>query len=129
MKRTLLTTLCALALAMQANAGDYKYLVLEKTDGTQKVLSTTALEMTFSDGNLVTNGGETIAVSQLSKMYFSMTTGISELKGDAETEVSVFSIGGSQIGTFRNLSEARATLGKGVYVMKQNGQTYKYVIR
>lgn len=69
MKRILLLMVSYL-LFQSVKADDYSYLIVQKTDGTGVSLDVDQLSMTFSGGYLVA-GDNQLAVSELSKMFFS----------------------------------------------------------
>ena len=74
MKRAL--TAILLAGILTAQAADYQYLTIEKTDGTALSLPAIGLTISYADNNLTAvNGteGTTIAMSDVNCMYFSET--------------------------------------------------------
>ena len=83
MKRTAFIAML-MAGTLTAQADNFTYLTIEKTDGTAQSLTAVGLTISYSEGNLVaTNGTEsaTIALADVSRMYFSneqATTGISK---------------------------------------------------
>ena len=130
MKRMLFSILL-LGGFIATQAAGYDYLVLEKTDGTTLSLTATGLTITFSDGNLVASDGTNIALTSLTKMYFSDTSGIRQMtvKG-AQGTLQAFTVSGRQMGTFANLDEATGALPKGIYVIKDSsGNTHKIAVR
>ncbi len=124
-----------LMTGMTASAYDYPYLAFETTSGTVQTVSVESLSITISDGNLVvTNGSGTVTftLSDLSKMYFSdeeqEASGIQEVE-TTSGKVQIFSLTGLAMGTFESLSQARASLRNGVYVVKSNDKSYKINIK
>ena len=76
-------------------------------------------------------GTESFTLSDLSKMYFSQsneTAGIAGTDTDNE-EISVFTIGGLHMGTFQSVSEAKASIKPGIYVMKTKSKTLKTIVK
>ena len=118
-------------MAITANAGDYKYLILESNDGTTYSMTAQGLTLTFKDGNLVSTDGTTIPLSSLAKMYFSDASGISTLSNTTdESQVIIYTISGSVAGIYNDLSSAVANLTKGVYIIKKNdGSIIKYLAK
>ena len=118
-------------MAITANAGDYKYLILESNDGTTYSMTAQGLTLTFKDGNLVSTDGTTIPLSSLAKMYFSDASGISTLSSTTdESQVIIYTISGSVAGIYNDLSSAVANLTKGVYIIKKNdGSIIKYLAK
>ena len=77
--KKLLVSLITLCFAFTVNANDYKYLSFELADGSVQSLSVTDLTLTFSNGNLVSSDGTIIPLANLTKMFFSETSGITTL--------------------------------------------------
>ena len=130
--RRVLTIMAAVAFCMLTHAADYKYLVIETNDGTAYSLTAIGQTITFPNGNLVSSDGTTIPLTALSKMYFSETSGISEMNSTsaAEGSVTVYTTTGALIGMFDNAAAAKNTLRKGVYVMKSsNGVSTKMAVK
>ena len=122
--------LALLAGSLQVSANDYKYLVLEQSDGTTIDLTSEGLVMTFADGKLVANDGTAVALSSLSQMYFSKEpTGIEEVVAENGGPVAVYSITGAYVGRYADARLARLSLPKVVYMMKSNGKTQRIAIR
>jgi hypothetical protein len=80
---------------------------------------------------VVTNGDgtQTFTLSDLSKMYFSQTAGINDIRDDNGQAVEVFHLSGQRVGSFIDLRSARQQLEKGIYIVKSNGQTSKISIQ
>ena len=117
-----------LSLVLAVHAETYDYLVLEKTDGTSVTFTAVGLSFTFSDGNLVTNEGTTLPVKELSKMYFSNTSGIRTL--DLPTSVATaWTTTGIHMGTFNSHEEALSQLPKGIYIIKSSAGTIKTIVK
>ncbi len=129
MKRLLLTvSLLAILGGMQA--ADYKYLVLEQTDGTTVDLPTENLSLTFSGGNLVASNGTTLPVASLAQMFFSKDpTGIEEIADKGRLSVLVYTPEGHFAGRFDTLDQARWNLKKGIYIVKKNNETLKIAVK
>lgn len=113
MKRILLLLMSYLFL-QSVKADDYSYLIVQKTDGTGVSLDVDQLSMTFSGGYLVA-GDMQIAVSELSKMFFS--------NDESEGQVSYERITISEAGqatycsdkalNFKNLTSLKAYVATG----------------
>jgi hypothetical protein len=132
--KKLLLLFAMLALAStNIFAGDYDYLTVQKTDGSQVSFTSTGLTITFSGGNLVAtqNGTSTnLTLTDLSKMFFaSSPTGIENVETTAATKAIVYSIDGVKIGTFDNAATLGSQLKKGVYIVKANGKTTKITVK
>lgn len=131
MKRILLTATCVIGLTT-AKAYDYPYLVFQTVDGTATAVDVNDLTIAVNGSSIVvTNGSGTQAftLSELSKMYFSATAGISEVQSDKEQAVEVYSLSGQSLGTYDDLSTARQQLERGIYIVKANGKTSKISIQ
>lgn len=122
-------------MALSAWAADYDYLVFRSSDGTETALSVSQLKITFADGQLVAVNSETnqtFNLTSLSKMYFSQAvpTGVERQQlVDDDAAVEVFALSGVSMGRFERLDEARQRLQSGVYVVKQNGKTFKIAVK
>jgi len=125
-KRLILSTIL-LGAALTANAEDYAYLNIVKSDGTGISLSATEATLTFSEGYLVA-GNERILLSELKKMLFSNapigTTAISSLETNDGFSLNdtdaIYDLKGRQI---------TGTLNKGMYIIKKGNTTKKIIIR
>ena len=120
---------------MAAQAVDYQYLNIEKTDGTAQSLTAVGLNITYKDGCLVaTNGSETatFALTDISRMFFSNTkdvTAIADITTIADDgEAAVFDLAGRQVAEGR-LQEVKPQLRKGVYIVKLNSKTLKVQVK
>ena len=92
MKKTLLLFF-VLSQYLAAGAVTYDYLTFDQSNGTSTSVPTEGLTITFNNGNLVASDGTTIALSSISKMYFSDTSSIHyQSTTIAEGPVDVFSI-------------------------------------
>ncbi len=132
-KNTLLLILVALLSFQDMWADDYGYLTFTFNNGNEQSIATSGLKMTFA-GNTVTiqQGGATttMSVSELQKMYFSAEpSGIGKVTQETTGPVRVFTLTGTEMGLFANLNEAQARLPRGIYVMKQQGQTIKLTVK
>ena len=135
MKRLFIIFILCAAFSLSIQAGDYTYLAFRCNDGTEISLSVSNLKITFSNGQLVAVNSETnqtFSLSDLNKMYFtnSAITNIEEvLPTDLDTEVEIFTTSGVIKGRYNNLYQARQTLSKGVYIVKQSEKTYKIAVK
>ena len=135
MKRLFIIFILCAAFSLSIQASDYTYLAFRCNDGTEISLSVGNLKITFSNGQLVAVNSETnqtFSLSDLNKMYFtnSAITNIEEvLPTDLDTEVEIFTTSGVSKGRYNNLNQARQTLTKGVYIVKQSEKTYKIAVK
>ena len=128
-----------LAGTLAAQAADYEYLTIEKSDGTAQSLTAVGLKITFSNGNLMATSGTeraTIALSDLSRMYFSNTkeaTAIDNLQMDdlqsaADKDIEIYDLQGRRIkGQIGKSSNSQ--MPKGIYLVKQNNKTKKVQVK
>ena len=112
-------------LGTSAMADDFHYLTFETTDGAKASVEISALSMTI-DGTTLVAGNQTFPLSNLSKMYFSVSdetsssTGIRQLDNLNSQEIlAVYDLQGHKI--------AKEQMKKGVYIVKTQGGTYKIV--
>ncbi len=133
MKKIVLFLITAVA-SIGASAQTYSYLTFSETSGTETSISVSGLSITYSNGNMIaTNsaGTTTIALTSLSKMYFSetATVGIVINKASKAQPVTVYSVSGVKIGSFTNATALKAALRQGVYVIEANGETSKILVK
>ena len=137
MKRVVFTTMM-MAGMLTAQADNFTYLTIEKTDGTAQSLTAVGLNLSYSGGNLIaTNGTEsaTIALTEVSRMYFSneqaATTGISTVNTNTQQPTSnilpdgIYNLQGHRVA---ELSQ-RSTLRKGIYIIVENAQSKKIQVK
>lgn len=122
MRKLLLLT--ALALGMEAYAGDYSYLTFETTDGSKVSVEAAGLDITIS-GTTLTAGGKAFELDNLSKMYFStenVSAGIESISAsDADEWTAVYDLNGREV--------SKERMSKGVYLVKGKNKSYKMVVR
>ena len=128
MKRVFLSFLFT-CLLLSASATDYKFLTFESTDGSKVSLEATGLTLTFSDGNLVASDGTVLSLSNLAKMYFTETSGITNATNSASGVITIYTVSGVLVGTFTE-GQTPSSLSKGIYIIKDHqGNTHKTTIR
>lgn len=110
-------------LGTSAMADDFHYLTFETTDGAKASVEISALSMTI-DGTTLVVGNQTFPLSNLSRMYFSVSdetssaTDIRQLDNLNWQEIlAVYDLQGHKI--------AKEKMKKGVYIVKTQGGTYK----
>lgn len=120
-------------LVMQMRAADYDYLTFQLQDGTEQSVAVSGLRLTFSNGVLTAVNAatsQTITLSQLSKMYFSATTGVQEISSVSSAAVlDVYSASGMYMGRYADAQTLKSSLPAGMYVIKTDGTTYKTVVK
>ena len=134
--KKLLSTIIILTGSLAAQAYDYPYLTVQKTDGAAVSMAVESLVITFSDGQLVATNAEgtlSLTLSELSTMIFeSSPTSIDspfEATDTADTQVEVYGTNGMFMGRFNSAEQATQQLRAGIYVMKQNGITKKVAVK
>lgn len=116
-------------------SASYKYLLFTTKDGSTAVISSEGLVIDVNGSELkVSNavGSELILNSQnLLSMQFTNDDGsnaIHSISFDNE-EVSVYTIDGLYSGHYNSINEARLSLPKGVYVVKnEKGDSVKIIV-
>jgi hypothetical protein len=119
----LLLTVLVATLTVQAEG--YTYLTFETTDGAKASVAVENLTLTIS-GTTLTAGSQQFTLSNLSKMYFSISdetaTGIEEINSAAIEEANdIYDLQGHKV--------SKEQMKKGVYIVKTNSRTYKMVVR
>ena len=115
----------------QADDYTYSYLTFETTDGNVVSVPVSSLTMTIAGGTL-TAGSQSFSLNELSKMYFSTSdvTAIGEVSGEkGGAAVEIFTLDGLALGKYKNISEATATLKRGVYLVKSERGTIKIAVQ
>ena len=105
----------------------YNFLTFEMTDGAKVSVAISSLTLTIN-GNTLTAGSQTFTLSNLSKMYFSNTSGIRTL--DLPTSgATAWTTTGIHMGTFNSHEEALSHLPKGIYIIKSSAGTIKTIVK
>ena len=148
--RNLFLTL-AMTVSLTAAADDYAYLRVDGTDG-ENVFTVSQIDrITFDNQNMVltlTDGTQnTLPLASLSRMFFTQSseTGISLVRNGgfriengvlyidskSGSQVTLYNIGGQVVRQFTtNADKAELNIGglkQGVYIIKVNGQTQKFM--
>lgn len=122
--KKLVLLFCFLIGALSVHADDYAYLTFETTSGWKVSVPVASLTISIS-GTTLTAGGQSFALTDLSKMYFSAsdeTTGIDTLTThDWDEAVAVYDLNG------RKVEKSQAQ--KGVYIVKTKQGTHKIVVQ
>lgn len=110
-------------LGNSAMAEEYHYLTFETTDGAKASVEINSLTLTI-DGTTLAASNQTFVLSNLSKMYFSVSdemssaTGIRQLDNlNLQEILAVYDLQGHKI--------AKEQMKKGVYIVKTQAGTYK----
>ena len=121
-RKMLAMTALAFLTSSSALAEEYSYLTFETKDGAKASVEISALTITINGATLIA-GDQTFVLENLSKMYFSVsdettTTGISQLENVASQDIfAIYDLQGHQV--------EKGKIGKGVYIVKTKGGTYK----
>lgn len=134
MKKAIFTMLLALsAFALHA---EYPWVLFKTVDGKDMTIESKGLEISFDAGNLIARSAASsvmISVNDLKSMEFiDLSSIIAVAAPDAtdNTQVTVFKIDGSPVGTFPSASEAARSLSPGIYIArKSNGEISKIAVK
>ena len=130
-KRFFLAVALSVATWAAASAYDYPYMNFVGNDDTILTLAVNEMTFEFSNGNMiVTNsaGEHTFALTEMKKMYFTESSGLSQLWEDVDENVEVFSESGVSMGRFKNTRQALQALESGVYIIKGETKTLKIAL-
>lgn len=132
--RKLILLLSLITCVTSVDAEEYQYLSFQESNGNVVSFGIESLTMSISDGKLlVENSGEsrTFELSSLSKMFFATeASGINELETVANGgKKHVYTVSGIYVGSFDSLSDVETKFGKGMYLVKDNNNTTKIVLR
>ena len=125
MKKIVLLSWMALVGALTVQAEDYAYLTFETTDGAKASVAVSSLTLTIN-GSVLTVGSQTFTLSNLSKMYFSVSdetaTGIEEItSATLDAAAEIYDLQGHKV--------SKDQMRKGVYIVKSSNRTYKMIVR
>ena len=131
-KKMLLAAGCLMAIAAHAD-GAYSYLTCTQHNLAEPSFSAADLTITFENGQAVVaqNGNKTtLALADLQKMRFTAEpAGVEEVVAEANGPLTVVTLSGQRVGTFKDKATMERSLKKGLYVVKTAGKTYKYEAR
>ena len=134
MKKLFLLSLSAIAWMSARAVTPYKYLEFKTLENTSIVVEADGLEIEITDGvlSLSNTSGQkmNIDASTLVSMQFTYSSAaIDNITVDPVSNVRVYKLDGTVMGTFTNVSNAINTLEPGVYILKSTeGQTVKIMI-
>lgn len=133
MKKKVLIIIAA-AVSIGTSAETYNYLTFSETSGAETSVSVSGLSIAYSNGNMIatnSSGTTTIALTSLSKMYFSETSTVGiAINSVSETQpVTVYSVSGERLGTYTDVAALKEALRQGVYVIEANGETSKILVK
>ncbi len=133
MRKLILMLVALVCVAVHAN-DKFGYLAFADKNGEIKTISVEGLKLTIVGGELVAQNADTkesFSLADLSKMYFSKEaqSGIENIDIKNNGKVTIYSTGGVKIGEFENIGAAQKHLDTGVYVVKSEKLTYKFVVR
>ena len=112
----------------------YKYLEFKTTENTSVVVEAEGLEIEINDDVLSLSNASgqkmNIDASTLVSMQFTdSSAAIDNITFDSDSNVRVYKLDGTIVGTFTNVSNTINTLDHGVYILKSTeGQTVKIMI-
>lgn len=131
-KKMLLAAGCLMTLAAHAD-GAYSYLTFTHNNLAEQSFNATGLTITFENGQaVVTQDGTqtTLALADLQKMRFTAEpAGVEEVAAEANAPLTVVTLSGQRVGTFKDKAAMERSLKKGLYVVKTAGKTFKYEAR
>ena len=119
MKKIVLLLAILASATLTAHAEGYPFLTVQHSDGSQQSFASSGLVITFNDGNMVVsqNGTKTtLALSDLSKMFFSNTSGIQQMENSESKmeDSSVYDLQGRKI---ENSKSVNRKYPKGIYIV------------
>lgn len=117
-----------LAGTLSLKADGYAYLTFETADGKKVSVPLTSLTLSLSASEL-TAGAQVFALSDLTKMYFSVSdetaTGIAslpaEVAGESDESAQYYDLRGQRV--------SREQMRRGIYIVKSNNKTAKIFVK
>ena len=132
MIKKIMLALMAITGLMQGHALEYPYINFLRTDGVVKTMSVEGATFTFDNGKMVvtnSTGSKTFVLTEMEKMYFTQTSGLSELVTSDDQPVEVFNESGVCLGRYDHVSQALRDLDSGVYILKSSTTTLKIAVK
>lgn len=125
MKKFFLSLILSVS-TMFSFATDYKYIIVQNTDGTETTYALAGLKMSLKENVITVNNneviGSTINITDVKKMYFSETSAISKTFFNGGDGAVVYDMSGKIVGTYSTIEEMESTLKNGLYIIKtKNG--------
>lgn len=118
----------ALMTAGWAFGVDYSAMTFVTTDGSTTSINSNDLEITFESNNLVAKNVDsslTLPLASISEFYFTdKQSSIENMTVDSQAEIEVFGLTGICLGKYSTMEAARQSLPAGIYLFKNNNQTY-----
>lgn len=110
----------------------YPSMAFTLKDGETRIIGNEKLQITFNEDIIVAANQEARlempAQQVVSFQFYNQLTGVNDIEADETADVDVYSLSGMAIGNFKSLSEAKAHLSTGVYIVKAGNSTYKIVV-
>lgn len=134
MKKTLLLFVALLcSYGIKAAADEFNTVTLTDTAGQRWVFSAKALTMQpMGETLLVSNSaGESasLPIDRLAGLKFGNEQTSALLVPASTSGIAVFNLQGRCCGNFASVAAARATLTQGIYIMKSDCATTKFIVR
>lgn len=124
----------SLMLPVISHAEDYQWLTFTMTDNTEMSVAAENLTITYNetDRSLQLKSATVnnrLAVDNIKSMRFTETMGVNapEVDGISTGNVEFYNIDGVKSGVFSSIEEARTSLPSGIYVVKNNGKSFKVI--
>lgn len=121
-------------LPVISHAEDYQWLTFTMTDNTEMSVAAENLTITYNetDRSLQLKSATVnnrLAVDNIKSMRFTETMGVNapEVDGISTGNVEFYNIDGVKSGVFSSIEEARTSLPSGIYVVKNNGKSFKVI--
>ncbi|MDE7380700.1 MAG: hypothetical protein K2N03_01050 [Muribaculaceae bacterium] len=111
--------LATLACSFNASA-EYDYLRIRQTDGSETIIPSENLSISFSDGKmniLSSEGVRSFELSSLASMNFSDISSATPLTNNASLNCTVWSLNGVFQGEFPSPEAARIALDSDIYIV------------
>lgn len=139
MKKWIILLIAAMAMEAQADDFVYKYLVVTQLDGNTVALPTDGLTLTLSNGMITATAadGTTTAIDPATAVSMAFaeqaentTTAIERPEtAESATGIEAYNLAGVRLGTFASRADMKGALGTGVFIIRQNGQTKKIILK
>ncbi|MDE6479456.1 MAG: hypothetical protein K2L45_04235 [Muribaculaceae bacterium] len=109
---------------------DFPWLSFKMKDASEITVAADNLTMNYSDGKLLLTSSsvnEALPVADISSMIFTEQAGLDEINADLSEHASYYALGGTKVGEFSSVDDARRALPSGIYIARTASKSFKII--
>ncbi|MDE5997543.1 MAG: hypothetical protein K2G77_04945 [Muribaculaceae bacterium] len=129
-KLTLIAATLLMPIFTYAEA--FPWLTFRMADDTELSVASENLTINYKNGNLILSSSivdKTIPANQIKSMRFTSTSaGIIEVNDRKSTAGDYYNLSGLKVGRFSSTKDAGNVLPSGIYLVKNEGKTFKVTL-